>query len=64
MAFVRRKLVKGIPYLYLVENKRVGGKVRQTILRYLGREDLHRPFGPTPRSRPSLTRRTIRRARV
>ena len=38
MAFVR-KIKKGdAVYLALVENKRIGGKVRQKVIKYLGRE--------------------------
>ncbi len=36
MAFIRTKTVKGVNYFYLVENKRVDGKVKQTILQYFG----------------------------
>ncbi len=39
MGFVRIKEVKGIEYAYYVENKKIGGKVKQTILQYLGRAD-------------------------
>jgi len=39
MAFVRKKLVKGITYLYYVENQRINGKIKQVILQYLGRAD-------------------------
>jgi hypothetical protein len=37
MSFVRSKMVNGHEYLYLVENQREGQRVRQTVLRYLGR---------------------------
>jgi len=37
MAFIRTKRVKGILYRYRVESKRVGGKVQQHVLGYLGR---------------------------
>ncbi|MBI3588534.1 hypothetical protein HY995_05800 [Candidatus Micrarchaeota archaeon] len=37
MAFTRIKRIKGIPYAYRVESKRVGGKVVQRVLAYLGR---------------------------
>jgi len=43
MAFLRTKRVKGIDYLYLVEGRRVGGKVIQKVIKYLGparRQDL------------------------
>ncbi|MDP7324083.1 MAG: hypothetical protein QF632_04975 [Candidatus Woesearchaeota archaeon] len=36
MAFIRTKTIKGRRYFYLVENKRVGKKVVQKVLRYLG----------------------------
>lgn len=39
MAFIRRKMVKGIAYAYKVENRKVNGKVKQTVLEYLGRAD-------------------------
>lgn len=35
--FLRIKRVKGLDYLYLVENRREGDKVRQRIVRYCGR---------------------------
>lgn len=37
MAFVRAKRIAGKTYYYLVENKLVGGKVRQKVLKYLGK---------------------------
>jgi len=37
MAFIRTKRVKGILYRYRVESVRVGGKVQQRVLDYLGR---------------------------
>lgn len=39
MAFVRRKTINGKDKFYLVENKRVDGKVRQKVLCYLGESD-------------------------
>jgi hypothetical protein len=39
MAFVRRKTINGKDKFYLVENKRVDGKVRQKVLAYLGESD-------------------------
>ncbi len=36
MAFIRTKTIKGRKYYYLVENRRVGKKVVQKVLRYLG----------------------------
>ena len=38
MPYVRTKKVKGQTYYYLVEAKREGMKVRQKVLRYLGKE--------------------------
>lgn len=37
MAFIRPKVKKGKTYFYLVENKRVDGKVKQKVLKSLGR---------------------------
>ena len=34
--FVRVKYIYGRPYYYLVKSIRVGGKVRQKVLKYLG----------------------------
>ncbi len=36
MAFIRAKIIKGVNYYYLVENKRIDGKVKQKILQYFG----------------------------
>lgn len=36
MAYIRTKRVKGIEYRYLVEGRRVGGKVVQKVIKYLG----------------------------
>jgi len=36
MAYIRTKRVKGIDYLYLVEGRRVGAKVVQKVIKYLG----------------------------
>ena len=36
MAFVREKMKKGNPYYYIVEGRRVGNKVEQVILEYIG----------------------------
>ena len=36
MAFVREKTKKGNPYYYIVEGRRIGGKVKQVILEYIG----------------------------
>jgi hypothetical protein len=37
MSYVRTKTIKGIEYRYLVEGVREGGKVRQKVIKYLGR---------------------------
>ena len=34
--FVRKKIINGRPYYYLVKSVRVDGKVRQKVLKYLG----------------------------
>ena len=39
MAFIRKKIVRGRPYYYVVENKLVGGKVKQKIIFYIGTAD-------------------------
>jgi hypothetical protein len=39
MAFIRKKTIKGETYYYLVQSKRVKGKVRQVVLAYLGKFD-------------------------
>ena len=36
MAFITKKKIKGVLYYYLVENKRIDGKVKQKILAYYG----------------------------
>lgn len=36
MAYVVRKVINGKPYLYLIESKRVGGKVKKKTIAYLG----------------------------
>jgi len=38
--FVREKRARGHSYLYLVENEREGGRVRQRIIRALGRKNV------------------------
>jgi hypothetical protein len=38
MAFVRAKRFNGRTYYYLVENHRVGDKIKQKVLKYLGTE--------------------------
>ena len=37
--YVREKTARGHTYLYLVESERDGGRVRQRIIRALGRKD-------------------------
>ncbi|MBS1799550.1 MAG: hypothetical protein JSS95_06955 [Acidobacteria bacterium] len=39
MTFIRKKLIKGTVYHYLVENFREEGKVRQKVIAYLGQFD-------------------------
>ncbi len=39
MAYVREKKIAGQSYYYLVEGKRVDGKVKQKVVRYLGKHD-------------------------
>lgn len=39
MAFIRRKTINGKDKFYLVESKRIDGKVRQKVLAYLGESD-------------------------
>lgn len=46
MSFIRKKKVKGHEYAMEVENYRVNGKVRQRILRYMGRADAEKPIIP------------------
>lgn len=41
MSFVRTKKQGNKEYLYEVENKREGDKVRQKVLRYLGPKKVH-----------------------
>jgi hypothetical protein len=38
MAFLRKRDIGGRTYLYIIENRRRGGKVQQKILQYLGRD--------------------------
>ena len=39
MVFIRKKQINGIEYAYVVESKRFGDKVKQSILYSLGRVD-------------------------
>src|ERR1700741_1111921 len=54
--FVREKTARGHRYLYLVENEREGGRVRQRIIRALGRKDVLLASGELDRLAPSLGR--------
>ena len=38
MTYVRTKTIKGQTYYYLVESHREGDKVRQRVIKYLGKE--------------------------
>ena len=39
MAFLRTKTINGKAYFYLVESKRVDGKVKQKVVRYIGTQE-------------------------
>lgn len=54
--FVREKTARGHRYLYLVENEREGGRVRQRIIRALGRKDVLLASGELDRLAASLVR--------
>jgi hypothetical protein len=54
--FVREKTARGHRYLYLVENEREGGRVRQRIIRALGRKDVLLASGELDRLATSLVR--------
>ena len=54
--FVREKTARGHTYLYLVENKREGGRIRQRIIRALGRKDVLLASGELDRLVASLVR--------
>jgi len=54
--FVREKTARGHTYLYLVENEREGGRVRQRIIRALGRKDVLLASGELDRLAESLAR--------
>jgi len=43
MAFIRKKKISGQTYYYLVESKRDGKKVRQKVIKYLGKKKLSIP---------------------
>ena len=54
--FVREKSARGHTYLYLVENEREGGRIRQRIIRALGRKDVLIATGELDRLAASLVR--------
>jgi hypothetical protein len=54
--FVREKSARGHTYLYLVENERDGGRIRQRIIRALGRKDVLLASGELDRLAASLVR--------
>ncbi|MBU1004573.1 MAG: hypothetical protein KJ561_01985 [Nanoarchaeota archaeon] len=39
MAFIRTKKINGKLYYYLVENTRINGKVKQKVIRYIGKSE-------------------------
>lgn len=58
--FVREKVARGHRYLYLVESIREGGRVRQQIVRALGRKDALLESGELDRLIASLARHSER----
>ena len=54
--FVREKTARGQSYLYLVENQRDGGRIRQRMIRALGRKDVLLASGELDRLTASLAR--------
>jgi hypothetical protein len=58
--FVREKTAKGHAYLYLVESVREGGRVRQRIIRALGRKDALLASGELERLAAAFARYTER----
>ena len=54
--YVREKTARGHTYLYLVESEREGGRVRQRIIRALGRKDVLLASGELQRLAASLAR--------
>ena len=54
--FIREKTAKGHKYLYLVESVRENGRVRQRIIRALGRKDVLMASGELDRLAASFTR--------
>ena len=39
MSFIRAKKINGKHYFYLVSNSRINGKVRQKVVKYLGKSE-------------------------
>jgi len=39
VAFIRKKLVRGKQYYYVVESKLIKGKVKQKVIYYIGTAD-------------------------
>jgi len=39
MAFIRKKIIRGRPYYYVVESKLDKGKVKQKVIYYIGTAD-------------------------
>lgn len=58
--FVREKVARGHRYLYLVESVREGGRVRQQIVRALGRKDSLAASGELDRLIASIARHSER----
>ena len=58
--FVREKTARGHRYLYLVESVREGGRVRQEIVRALGRKDVLLASGELDRLIASIARHSER----
>ncbi|MFA6329588.1 MAG: hypothetical protein WCX64_02795 [Candidatus Micrarchaeia archaeon] len=56
MAFIRTKRVKGILYRYRVESTRVGGKVQQRVLEYLGRASAKPSKAGKPKAKKAAKR--------
>ena len=57
---MREKTARGHTYLYLVESVREGGKVRQQIVRALGRKDVLLASGELDRLIASIARHSER----
>jgi len=39
MVFIRKKLVRGKPYYYVVESRLIRGRVKQKVIYYIGTAD-------------------------